>query len=217
MTHIRWLLPVAKKLCSVCFETQTETPEKQIDFSPTFQRGFLNPRKNTNVILRLRKAKWFVSSFLENLRIPNWSYFLPLHGKQWDLIIFDPDLSRLYETSIEHRITYNTDLIDVKTLIEINTWIISVGYGPVFESNCFANFCQGRSSVLPEFVRKFVTLAWRCHGGKYWLRPVIKRLIIFSVTPAPYSIPHLVRLRIRSDKGWKRKLSHSSLGKIGEA
>ena len=25
-------MPVAKKLCSVCFETQTETREKQIDF-----------------------------------------------------------------------------------------------------------------------------------------------------------------------------------------
>ena len=100
-----------------------------------------------------------------------------------------------------------TDLIDVKTLIEIDTWIISVGYGPDFDSNCSANFCQGRSSVLPEFVRKFVTLAWRCHR-KHWLRPVIKRLMIFSVTPAPCSIPILVRLRSRSDKGWKRKLSH---------
>ena len=34
---------------------------------------------------------------------------------------FDPDLSRLYETSIEHRIPCKTDLIDVKTLIEIDT------------------------------------------------------------------------------------------------
>ena len=34
---------------------------------------------------------------------------------------FDPDLSLLYETSVEHRISCNTDLIDVKTLIEIDT------------------------------------------------------------------------------------------------
>ena len=33
---------------------------------------------------------------------------------------FDPDLSCLYETSIEHITSYNTDLIDVKTLIEID-------------------------------------------------------------------------------------------------
>ena len=207
MTHIRWLLPVAKKLCSVCFETQTETPEKQIDFSSSFQRGFLNPSKNTNVILILRKAKWFVFKFNGEFLNPKLIILSPLAWKTMGSDSFDPDLSRLYETSIEHRISCNTDLIDVKTLIEIDTWIISAGYGPDFESNCSANFCQGRSSVLPEFVRKFVTLAWRCHR-KHWLRPVIKRLIIFSVTPAPCSIPILVRLRIHSDKGWKRKLSH---------
>ena len=207
MTHIRWLLPVAKKLCSVCFETQTETPEKQIDFSSSSQRGLLDPGENTNVILRLMKAKWFVFKFIGEFMSPKLIILSPSAWKTMGSDSFDPDLSRLYETSIEHIISWKTDLIYVKTLIEIDTWIISVGYGPDFESNCSANFCQGRSSVLPEFVCKFVTLAWRCHR-KHWLRPVIKRLIIFSVTPTPYSIPILVRLHIHSDKGWKRKLSH---------
>ena len=38
----------------------------------------------------------------------------PLAWKTMGSDSFDPDLSRLYETFIDHRVSYNTDLIDVK-------------------------------------------------------------------------------------------------------
>ena len=52
---------------------------------------------------------------------PNLIILSPSACKTMGSDSFDPDLSRLYETSIEHIISCNTDLIDVNTMIEIDT------------------------------------------------------------------------------------------------